>query len=69
MSQLQLEAFLKRIQKRRALTEDRKVPLGMIKDAVIAYLQPMIKNPDSKEIIDVDIPGLTTDVDIKIYWR
>lgn len=64
-----LEQFLKRVYKRRALVEERKVPLGLIKDALISYLQPMAKHVDSKEIIDIDISGLTTDTDIKIYWR
>lgn len=64
-----LELFLKRVYKRRALVEDRKVPLGLIKDALVAYLQPMAKHVDSKEIIDIDVIGLTTDQDIKIYWR
>lgn len=63
-----LEQFLKRVYKRRASVEERRVPLGMIKDALVAYLQPF-HSTDSKEIIDVDIPGLTKDQDIKIYWR
>lgn len=63
-----LEEFLKRVYKRKALVESRKLPIGIIKDALVAYLQPF-HSTDSKEIIDVDIVGLTTDQDIKIYWR
>lgn len=63
-----LEEFLKRVYKRKALIESRKLPIGIIKDALVAYLQPF-HSTDSKEIIDVDIVGLTTDQDIKIYWR
>lgn len=63
-----LEQFLKRVYRRRAQIEDRRVPLGLIKDALTAYLQPF-HSTESKEIIDVDIVGLTKDQDIKIYWK
>jgi hypothetical protein len=63
-----LEQFLKRRQKRSAVIEERKVPLTLIKDALTAYLQPF-HSVDGKEIIDVDIPSLTTGLEIKIYWR
>lgn len=63
-----LEELLIRRLKRQALVETRQVPLGAIKDAIVAYLQPF--RLTQSEIIDVDIQGLTTDlVDIKIYRK
>lgn len=65
-----LEEFLKRRQKRKARIEDKKISLGVIKDALIAYLQPFNSDSVRNEIIDVDIKGLTTDlVDVKIYIK
>lgn len=64
---MSLEQFLTRRLRRLSKTENRKIPVGVIKDALTAYLQPLNMG---KEIIDTDIPCLTTgEIDIKIYWR
>lgn len=63
-----LEQFLTKQLKKKSTIERRKIPIGLIKDALTAYLEPF-HGTSGKTIVDIDIPSLTTEVDIKIYWR
>lgn len=64
-----LDQLLLKIQKKKATIERRKVPVGLIKDALTAYLEPF-HGTMGRTIVDIDIPSFTTEeVDIKIYWR
>lgn len=62
-----LEEFLKRRQKRTAMITSKTINRELIKTAVINTIQPFFSK---NEIIDIDIPALTTElVDIKIYTK
>lgn len=64
-----LEQFLIKQLKKKSTVERRKIPTGLLRDALTAYLQPF-HGVAGKEIIDIDIPSITTEeVSIKIYWR
>ena len=69
MKRISLEELMKRRAKRMSAFEQRTIHLSHIKNAIILYLEglPVFQH---KEIIDIDIPGLTTEqVDIKIYSK
>lgn len=64
-----LELLLLKLHKKKATIERRKVPVGLIRDALTAYLEPF-HGTSGRTIVDIDIPSFTTEeVDIKIYWR
>jgi hypothetical protein len=68
-AKLTLEDMMKRRAKRMSAFEQRTIHLTHLKDALTDYLErlPIFKG---KEIIDIDIPALTTEqVDIKIYTK
>lgn len=69
MKRISLEEMMKRRAKRTASFEQTKLNIEHIKTAVIEYFEhlPVFKG---KEIIDIDIPALTTElVDVKIYTK
>lgn len=64
-----LEDFLKRIQRRRCQKINKEVSVGFIKDSLIDNIYSMHLGP-YQEIVDVDIPGLTTGlVNITLYVK
>lgn len=69
MARMTLEEMTKRYAKRRAAFEQKQINRDQIKTALINYLNPLPLF-SGKEIIDIDIPALTTElVDIKIYTK
>ena len=69
MMRISLEELMKRRAKRMSAFEQRTIHLSHLKTAVMEYLEhlPVFRG---KEIIDIDIPALTTElVDIKVYTK
>jgi len=69
MKRIPWEEMMKRRAKRTSAFETRQLHREHIKSAVIRYLEdlPIFRK---QEIIDVDIPDLTTDlVDVNIYIK
>jgi uncharacterized membrane protein len=64
-----LEQMMKRRAKRTSAFELKKLNVEHIKTAVIMYLETL-PTYHINEIIDIDIPALTTElVDIKVYTK
>ena len=64
-----LEEMMKRRAKRTSAFELKKLNVEHIKSAVIMYLETL-PTYNLNEIIDIDIPALTTElVDIKVYLK
>jgi len=69
MARMTLEELMKRRAKRVSAFEQRQMHIGHLKTALIDYLETL-KVYQRKEIIDIDIPALTTElVDMKIYYK
>lgn len=66
----QLEDFLKRYNKRRANRTTKKMSVEFIKQQVMCGMEELNLIDRRTEIIDIDIPGLTTGlVDVTIYTK
>lgn len=69
MKRITLEELMKRRAKRTSAFEQKQLHLSHVKTAIINYLEdlPIFQH---KEIIDIDIPALTTElVEVKIYHK
>lgn len=64
------EKFLARKRKQHADVVVKEMSLGLIKDSLISTIYAMKLVNDSKDIVDIDIVGLTSDmVPLKIYIK
>lgn len=68
MKRISLEELMKRRMKRTSAFEQKSMNLAHIQLALIQYLEhlPVFSG---KEIIDIDIQGLTNPVEVKIYYK
>lgn len=68
MARMTLEQLMKKRAKRTSAFEQKQMNLAHIQMALIEYLEhlPIFKG---KEIIDIDVEGLTNPVNVKIYYK
>ena len=52
-------------EKRKANSESRVIPVGVLKDALTAYLMPF----EGREITDIDIDGINHQLTINIKYQ
>jgi hypothetical protein len=69
MKRITIEQLMKRRAKRKAAFEQISINREHLKNAVVEYLE-RLPTYQLKEIIDIDIPALTTElVEVKIYTK
>lgn len=69
MARMTLEELMKRRAKRMSAFEQRTIQISHFKQAMIEYLEKLPAF-QLNEIIDIDIPALTTElVEVKIYVK
>lgn len=69
MKRISIDELMKRRAKRKSAFNQIKLNRDHLKNAVIEYLE-RLPTYQLKEIIDIDIPALTTElVDVKIYTK
>lgn len=69
MKRISIEEMMKRRDKRKSAFEQTTLHRQHLKNAVIEYLE-RLPAFQLKEIIDIDIPALTTEqVEVKIYTK